>query len=250
MPPVLHPGTLQPIGPADLAPLFPDSLIEQEVTINQMSQIAWLESVVQIMFHMNPRFFPSLSTLRLIQHFSRCRKRGTLRYRRRCNKFTRLGARALSSVPVTSKRCPPVIAAKTNHHTRLSFLHASFFSSAPPWMHRICTLNAAAAAAAQALGTPARIYYKYEGVSPTGSHKPNTAVPQAPPSTPVRRSPPASRPRRMPRTHPLVHVFPSINGVMTVCYSRPKRTVYVSSLIHKNETRVAGLLQQAVNKLP
>ncbi|MER3419684.1 MAG: TrpB-like pyridoxal phosphate-dependent enzyme [Chloroflexota bacterium] len=31
----------------------------------------------------------------------------------------------------------------------------------------------------QALGTPARIYYKYEGVSPAGSHKPNTAVPQA-----------------------------------------------------------------------
>ncbi len=31
----------------------------------------------------------------------------------------------------------------------------------------------------QALGTPAHIYYKYEGVSPAGSHKPNTAVPQA-----------------------------------------------------------------------
>jgi tryptophan synthase beta chain len=31
----------------------------------------------------------------------------------------------------------------------------------------------------QALGTPARIYYKYEGVSPAGSHKPNSAVPQA-----------------------------------------------------------------------
>ena len=30
-----------------------------------------------------------------------------------------------------------------------------------------------------ALETPARIYYKYEGVSPTGSHKPNTAVAQA-----------------------------------------------------------------------
>jgi tryptophan synthase beta chain len=30
-----------------------------------------------------------------------------------------------------------------------------------------------------ALGTPARIYYKWEGVSPAGSHKPNTAVPQA-----------------------------------------------------------------------
>ena len=31
----------------------------------------------------------------------------------------------------------------------------------------------------KALDTPARIYYKYEGVSPSGSHKPNTAVPQA-----------------------------------------------------------------------
>jgi tryptophan synthase beta chain len=30
-----------------------------------------------------------------------------------------------------------------------------------------------------ALGTPAKIYYKYEGVSPAGSHKPNTSVPQA-----------------------------------------------------------------------
>jgi len=31
----------------------------------------------------------------------------------------------------------------------------------------------------RSLDTPARIYYKYEGVSPAGSHKPNTAVPQA-----------------------------------------------------------------------
>ena len=31
----------------------------------------------------------------------------------------------------------------------------------------------------QALETPAHIYYKYEGVSPAGSHKPNTAVAQA-----------------------------------------------------------------------
>src|SRR6185436_2551861 len=31
----------------------------------------------------------------------------------------------------------------------------------------------------EALDTPAKIYYKYEGVSPSGSHKPNTAVPQA-----------------------------------------------------------------------
>src|SRR4029450_7339001 len=31
----------------------------------------------------------------------------------------------------------------------------------------------------KALDTPAHIYYKYEGVSPAGSHKPNTAIPQA-----------------------------------------------------------------------
>ena len=31
----------------------------------------------------------------------------------------------------------------------------------------------------QALKTPAKIYYKYEGASPTGSHKPNTAIAQA-----------------------------------------------------------------------
>ncbi len=30
-----------------------------------------------------------------------------------------------------------------------------------------------------ALKTPAKIYYKYEGVSPAGSHKPNTSIPQA-----------------------------------------------------------------------
>ena len=30
----------------------------------------------------------------------------------------------------------------------------------------------------QALQTPARIYFKYEGTSPTGSHKPNTAIAQ------------------------------------------------------------------------
>ncbi len=36
-----------------------------------------------------------------------------------------------------------------------------------------------ATALERALGTPAKIYYKYEGVSPSGSHKPNTAVPQA-----------------------------------------------------------------------
>ena len=42
----------------------------------------------------------------------------------------------------------------------------------PSPMHRAVRLE-------RALGTPARIYYKYEGVSPAGSHKPNTAIPQA-----------------------------------------------------------------------
>ncbi|MFZ2536787.1 TrpB-like pyridoxal phosphate-dependent enzyme [Methanothrix sp.] len=36
-----------------------------------------------------------------------------------------------------------------------------------------------AASLEKALKTPAKIYYKYEGVSPAGSHKPNTAIPQA-----------------------------------------------------------------------
>ena len=41
----------------------------------------------------------------------------------------------------------------------------------PSPLHRALRLE-------KALGTPARIYYKYEGVSPAGSHKPNTAIPQ------------------------------------------------------------------------
>ena len=42
----------------------------------------------------------------------------------------------------------------------------------PSPLHRAVRLE-------QALQTPARIYFKYEGVSPAGSHKPNTAVAQA-----------------------------------------------------------------------
>ncbi len=38
LPPVIHPGTKQPIGPQDLAPLFPMELIKQEVT-----QERWVE---------------------------------------------------------------------------------------------------------------------------------------------------------------------------------------------------------------
>jgi len=92
-PPVLHPGTLRPIGPDDLAPLFPMSLIMQEVTTEREVQIP--EPVRQVY----------------------CQWRPSPLYRAR----------------------------------RLE----------------------------KALDTPARIYYKYEGVSPAGSHKPNTAVPQA-----------------------------------------------------------------------
>ncbi len=36
-PPPLHPGTLQPVGPDDLAPLFPMELIRQEVTARATS---------------------------------------------------------------------------------------------------------------------------------------------------------------------------------------------------------------------
>src|SRR5512132_2580267 len=39
LPPVLHPGTGQPIGPADLAPLFPMSLIQQEVSVEREIEI-------------------------------------------------------------------------------------------------------------------------------------------------------------------------------------------------------------------
>ena len=92
-PPVLHPGTGQPIGPQDLAPLFPMELIKQEV-----SQERWIEIPDGI--------------------------RDVLRMWR------------------------------------------------PSPLHRARRLE-------RALDTPARIYYKYEGVSPAGSHKPNTAVAQA-----------------------------------------------------------------------
>ena len=92
-PAVLHPGTLQPVGPDDLAPLFPMSLIMQEVTMEREIEI--------------PE--PVRDVFRLWR---------------------------------------------------------------PAPMFRAHRLE-------KALGTPAKIYYKYEGVSPAGSHKPNTAVPQA-----------------------------------------------------------------------
>ncbi len=92
-PPVLHPGTGQPIGPQDLAPLFPMALILQEVSTERFIEIPEEVQAIYRQWRPTPLF----------------------------------RARRLE----------------------------------------------------QALDTPARIYYKYEGVSPAGSHKPNTAVAQA-----------------------------------------------------------------------
>jgi tryptophan synthase beta chain len=91
--PVLHPGTMKPVGPDDLAPLFPMALIMQEVTTEREIEIP--EPVREIYRLWRP---------------------------------------------------------------------APLFRA-----HRL----------EKALGTPAKIFYKYEGVSPAGSHKPNTAVAQA-----------------------------------------------------------------------
>ncbi len=93
MEPPLHPGTLKPIGPDDLAPLFPMALIGQEVSQDREIEIP--EPVRNIYKQWRP---------------------SPLFRARNLEKF---------------------------------------------------------------LDTPAKIYYKYEGVSPTGSHKPNTAVAQA-----------------------------------------------------------------------
>ncbi len=92
-PPPLHPGTGQPIGPDDLAAIFPMALIAQEVS--QEREIEIPEPVREVYKLWRPS---------------------------------------------------PLIRAR-----RLE----------------------------KVLDTPARIFYKYEGVSPPGSHKPNTAVPQA-----------------------------------------------------------------------
>jgi tryptophan synthase beta chain len=91
--PPLHPGTQQPVGPADLAPLLPESLIMQEVSTDRWIDIPG----------------PVLDAYRLW-------------------------------------RPTPLFRAR-----RLE----------------------------QALQTPAHIYFKYEGTSPVGSHKPNTALAQA-----------------------------------------------------------------------
>jgi tryptophan synthase beta chain len=91
--PILHPGTGQPIGPQDLAPVFPMNLIEQEVSTQRWIDIP--EGVLEKLLIWRP-------------------------------------------TP----------------------------------LHRAYALE-------KALGTPARIYYKNEGISPPGSHKPNTAIAQA-----------------------------------------------------------------------
>ncbi len=91
--PPLHPGTGQPLGPQDLAAIFPMALIEQEMTPE--------------------RFIPIPDEVQQIYALWR-----------------------------------------------------------PTPLQRALRLE-------QALGTPARIYFKNESVSPAGSHKPNTAVPQA-----------------------------------------------------------------------
>ncbi|MGM0435008.1 MAG: TrpB-like pyridoxal phosphate-dependent enzyme [Pseudomonadota bacterium] len=93
LPPVLNPATHEPVTPADLEPLFPASLIEQEVTTER-------------------------------------------------------------EVPIPE----PV--------------RDVYRQWRPAPLYRAHALE-------KALGTPARIYYKYEGVSPAGSHKPNSAIPQA-----------------------------------------------------------------------
>ncbi|MBI4267690.1 MAG: TrpB-like pyridoxal phosphate-dependent enzyme [Chloroflexi bacterium] len=93
LPPVLHPGTGKPVGPNDLAPLFPMALIMQEFSPERYIEIP---EEVQAIYR---------------------RWRPTVLFR----------AHALE----------------------------------------------------KALDTPARIFYKYEGTSPPGSHKPNTAVAQA-----------------------------------------------------------------------
>jgi tryptophan synthase beta chain len=92
-PPVLHPGTGKPIGPDDLAPLFPMALIGQEVSTERAIEIP--DPVREIYRLWRPT---------------------------------------------------PLYRARRLEHK---------------------------------LGTKARIFYKYEGVSPAGSHKPNTAVAQA-----------------------------------------------------------------------
>ena len=91
--PPLNPATREPISPEDLAPIFPMSLIEQEVSLER-----WVEIPEEV-----------LEIYRLWRPSPLCRA------------------------------------------------------------HRL----------EKALDTPAKIYYKYEGVSPAGSHKLNTAVPQA-----------------------------------------------------------------------
>ena len=47
LPPPLHPGTGKPLGPQDLAPIFPMGLIEQEV-----SQQRWIDIPEEVLVHL------------------------------------------------------------------------------------------------------------------------------------------------------------------------------------------------------
>ena len=78
--PVLHPGTLKPIGPDDLAPLFPMALIGQEVSQDREIEIP--EPIREIYKQWRPsplyrarKLEKALDTLSLI-HICRCRRRG------------------------------------------------------------------------------------------------------------------------------------------------------------------------------
>src|SRR3984957_4927915 len=57
-PPVLHPGTGQPIGPADLAPLFPMALIGQEVSTERLLEIPKPVREIYRLWHPTPLHRP------------------------------------------------------------------------------------------------------------------------------------------------------------------------------------------------
>ena len=67
LPPVLHPGTLNPIGPDDLAPLFPMELIMQEVSTEREIDIPEPEE--------RPDFDPGLASIHII--YGKGKRRGT-----------------------------------------------------------------------------------------------------------------------------------------------------------------------------
>ncbi|MBC7291425.1 MAG: TrpB-like pyridoxal-phosphate dependent enzyme, partial [Actinotalea sp.] len=54
VPPHLHPGTHEPLGPQDLAPLFPMALIEQEVTTERYVEIPQTVREIYAMWRPSP----------------------------------------------------------------------------------------------------------------------------------------------------------------------------------------------------